>query len=198
MFESHPNAESVQKRFDTDSLQADLDPVINAYPKKAVKGPFRERNDPKTLFSTAYRLHCHALQKRESILALPDILWEWARVINLKAFVQYQLEQPFLAQDQRLGKKFPRVTVNNLLEGAGDVLLSYLGAVHLQEFPAPSWPGFDPHAWQKGVVTYTLDTQIVTDLLLLPNGDPLPYLRNDVTVSYQNELRLFTVNFPLM
>jgi len=83
-----------------------------------------------------------------------------------------------------------------LLEGAGDILLSYLGAVHLREFPAPGWPGLDPHPWQKGEVTSTIDIQIVT--ASLPNGDSLPYLRNDVTVSHRNEQRLFTINFPLV
>jgi len=119
-------------------------------------------------------------------------------MINLRAFLSYEREQPFLATDQLMGKKAPRAAVNNLCGPACDSLLSCLGAAYLQECPIPDWPGLDPRIWQKGEVTSTIYVEIVTASLLLPDGNPLPYLRNEVTISYRNEQRRFTVNFPLV
>lgn len=119
-------------------------------------------------------------------------------MINLRAFLPYQREQPFMATDPRLGEKAPRATVANLCEPACDSLLSFLGMAYFKEGPRPDWPGLDPRIWQKGEVTSTIDIDIVTASLLLPDGDPFPYLHNEVAISYREEQRRFTVDFPLL
>jgi len=200
MFTPNQSPKDIEKRFDIEALQHELETVMldKAYPKKAKKGPYRERADLKTIFGTIYPLQFRALQEREGILALPDTLWEWARTINLRALLLYQREQPFMATDQRMGKKAPRATVTNLCEPACDSLLSFLGMAYLQEGPTPDWPGLDHRIWQKGEVTSTINVDIITASLLLPDGNPLPYLRNEVIISFREEQRRqFIVDFLL-
>jgi len=79
-----------------------------------------------------------------------------------------------MATDPRLGEKAPCATVTNLCEPACDSLLSFLGMAYFQEGPTPDWPGLDPRMWQKGEATSTIHVDIVTALLLLPDGDHLP------------------------
>jgi len=92
MFTPNQSLEDIQKRFDVETLQYALETVMldKAYSKKTKKGPYRERVDLKTIFCAIYPLQFRALQERDGLLALPDTLWEWARIINLRAFLPYQ------------------------------------------------------------------------------------------------------------
>src|SRR5216683_4328234 len=66
-----------------DLLQALLEPVVNAYPKRAAKGPVRENLDLAECWSLMHSLCFTALRQEGAFLDLPDACWNWARFFIL-------------------------------------------------------------------------------------------------------------------
>jgi hypothetical protein len=72
-----------QKPVERDVLQHLLDPVVNAYLKKAAKGPVRAWMDPAEVWSLMMSLCWEVVRDKALLLDLPDAFWEWARFFVL-------------------------------------------------------------------------------------------------------------------
>lgn len=184
-----------------DVLQVLLDPVVNAYPKKAKKGPVREYMDLAECWSLMHSLCFKVLQDKRMLLDFPDAFWSWARFFNVITHGFNLHERPLLANDPVLGSLFLRQTVHSLCPQSCHALLTWLGLAQQREI-AP-WHAeplrfLDPWAWQSGEVAWTMQTQILSSPLVLPGGKPIPYLCNTFTISYQEIQQPFSVALPFL
>lgn|GEM_PF-4684709 len=97
-----------------DLLQTLLEPVVNAYPKRAVKGPVRENLDLAECWSLMHSLCITALHQEGAFLDFPDACWNWARFFILLTYGLTLDERAHYATDPKLGDLFARQTVGNL------------------------------------------------------------------------------------
>ncbi len=105
---------------------------------------------------------------------------------------QGQRAQPVLARNRRLAERYHRLTIYDVLWGCCYDLLTPLSLAAFQQLP--DQPRHDPlpflsyQAWQAGEATARITTTLVASHLLLPGGDHLVYLRNEVGIAYQEHL----------
>ncbi|SRR5712692_3619586 len=190
-----------QKPVERDLLQHLLDPVVNAYPKKATKGAVRASLNPAECWGLMFSLCWEVVRDKHVLLGLPDAFWEWARFFNLICPALMGQERPRLANDPVLGTLFPRQTVHGLCFQSCHALLTSLGVATQQELApwrTPAGRFLDPEAWQLGEVTWTHETQIRFSPLTLPGGNPIPYLCNTITLSYRERQQPFSVALPFL
>jgi len=190
-----------RKPVERDVLQHLLASVVNAYPKKAAKGPVRTFMDVAECWSLMHSLCWKVVQDKDLLFSLPDAFWEWARFFILIGPTLMDQERLYLANDPVLGTLFLRQTIYDLCFQSCHALLTWLGMAAQQEL-AP-WRQhaarfLDPEAWQHGEVIWTHQTQILFSPLVLPGGKPIPYLCNTITLSYQEIHQPFSVALPFL
>lgn len=190
------------KPVERDVLQHLLDSVVNAYPKKAAKGPVRAWMDPAEVWSLMMSLCWEVVRDKALLLSLPDAFWEWARFfVLIGPALMNREERARLATDPVLGIPFQRQTVHSLRFQSCHAILTWLGIATQRElvpWQLPAGRFLDPEAWQQGEVTWTHETHIGFSPLVLPGGMPIPYLCNTITLSYQEEQQLFSVALPFL
>ncbi len=191
-----------QKPVERDLLQYLLDPVVNAYPKKATKGFVRASMNPAECWSLMFSLCWEVVRDKRLLFGLPDAFWEWARFFHLicPALMNGE-ERACLANDPVLGVPFARQTVYDLRFQSCHALLTWLGMATQQElapWQLPAGRFLDPEAWQQGKVTWTHETYIGCSPLVLPGGKPIPYLCNTITLSYEEIQQPFSVALPFL
>jgi len=191
-----------QKEPDPDLLRYLLEPVVTDSPLRVTLDNGETRSSDIEMLATLYPLRLRAFRQYEQIAGLPDAVWEWARTFLL--FLQYQGQrvQPVLARNRRLAERYHRLTIYDVLFGCCYDLLTPLSLAALQQLP--DQPKHDPlpflsyQAWQAGEATARITTTLVASQLLLPGGDHLAYLRNEVGISYQEHLYSFTLDLPFL
>ncbi len=115
---------------------------------------------------------------------------------------QGQRAQPVLARNRRLAERYHRLTIYDVLWGCCYDLLTPLSLAAFQQLP--DQPRHDPlpflsyQAWQAGEATARITTTLVASHLLLPGGDHLVYLRNEVGIAYQEHFFSFTLDLPFL
>ncbi len=190
------------KPVERDVLQHLLDPVVNAYPKRAAKGPVRTWMDPADVWSLMMSLSWEVVRDKALLPGLPDAFWEWARCFVLigPALLNGE-DRARLANDPVLGALFQRQTVHSLRFQSCQALLTWLGMATQRELAPwhlPAGRFLDPEAWQQGEVTWTHETHIGCSPLVLPGGKPIPYLCNTITLSYRERQQPFAVALPFL
>jgi hypothetical protein len=176
--------------------------VVTDSPLRITLDTGETRSSDIELFATLYPLRLRAFRQYEQIAGLPDAVWEWARTFLL--FIQYQGQrvQPVLARNRRLAERYHRLTIYDVLWGCCYDLLTPLSLAAFQQLP--DQPRHDPlpflsyQAWQAGEATARITTTLVASQLLLPGGDHLVYLRNEVGIAYQEHLFSFTLDLPFL
>lgn len=186
---------------DQELLQVLLEPVLNAYPKRAAKGPVREHLNLAECLSVMSSLCLPALQQEDAFLDLPDSYWNWARFFTLFTHSLTFDERAHYATDPKLGDLFRRQTVNGLCLQSCHALSTWLGLVRQKEI-AP-WLAeplriFDPELWQSGAVTCRIHTDLRASRLVLPGGVPWLYLCHKMTLAYQGESLSLPVALPFL
>lgn len=189
------------KTIDPEVLQFLLDPIVNAYPKKATKGPVREQYNMVEILSALLPIRLQVLLGDTTILDLPENIWHWARTANLAALTEYIREQPLFASDLDLGAQFGRVTLNTLCQESCHILLMLLGTAQENEC-APESSEYSfwlyPRAWQRREATSVIRTQVVYSQLVLPTRQPIRYIRNEVTISYRGTQHRFALDLSFI
>ncbi len=194
---------SFQKEPDPDLLRYLLESVVTDSPLQVTLENGETRSSDIEMLATLYPLRMRAFRQYEQQIAgLPDAVWEWARTSLL--FLQYQGQraQPRLSRNRRLAERYRRLTIYNVLFGCCYDLLTPLSLAALPVIP--DQPGHDPlpflsyRAWQAGEATARVTTTLVPSQLLLPGGDQLIYLRNEVGIAYQEHLYSFTLDLPFL
>jgi hypothetical protein len=190
------------KPVERDLLQHLLEPVVNAYPKKAAKGPVRAWMDPAEMWSLMMSLCWEVVRDKARLSGLPDAFWEWARFFVLigPALMNGE-ERARLATDPVLGAPFSRQTVHSLRFQSCHAILTWLGMATQQElapWQLPAGRFLDPEAWQQGEVTWTHETSIGCSPLVLPSGMPMLYLCNTISLSYQGTQQPFSMALPFL
>ncbi len=194
---------SFQKEPDPDLLRYLLEPVVTDSPIQVTLENGETRLSDTEMLTTLYPLRMRAFRQYEQKIAdLPDPVWEWARTFLL--FLQYQGQraQPVLARSRQLAERYRRLTIYDVLFGCCYDLLTPLSLAALE--PLPDQPDRDPlpflsyRAWQAEEATARVTTSLVPSQLLLPGGDPLIYLRNEVGIAYQGHLYSFTLDLPFL
>lgn len=145
-----------QKPVDRELLHHLLDPVVNAYPKRAAKGPVRAFMDVAECWSLMHALCWRVVQDKDLLFSLPDACWEWARFFILIGPALFHQEHLHLANDPVLGTLFVRQTVSSLRFQSCQALLTWLGIAAQQELAPwrqPAGRFLDPEAWQQGEVS---------------------------------------------
>lgn len=191
-----------QKEPDPDLLRYLLEPVVTDSPLRVTLENGETRSSDIEMLATLYPLRLRAFRQYEQIAGLPDAVWEWARTFLL--FLQYQGQraQPVLARNRRLAERYRRLTIYDVLFGCCYDLLTPLSLAAFQQLP--DRPKQDPlpflsyQTWQAGEATARITTTLVASQLLLPSGDHLAYLRNEVGISYQELLYSFTLDLPFL
>jgi hypothetical protein len=130
-------------------------------------------------------------------------VWEWARTLLLVTVIQGVSAQSFLATDPELGYRFPRLTVYELCESSCYYLLTILAIAQQHAFTGSArgedWLYLDPQLWERGQVVSTIRTHEIRSILLLPSGEHIPYLRNDITIAPQRgEQQHFSLDLPFL
>lgn len=191
-----------QKPVERDVLQHLLDPVVNAYPKKAAKGPVRTWMDPAEAWSLMMSLCWKVVRDKTLLQSLPDAFWEWARFFTLiSPALMNGEERVRLATDPVLGAPFRRQTIHDLRFQSCHVILTWLGMAMQQELApwcTPAWRFLNPEAWLQGEVTWTHETHIGCSSLVLPDGKPIPYLCNMITLTYREIHQPFSLALPFL
>jgi len=193
---------ALQKEPDPDLLRYLLELVVTDSPLRVTSDTGETRSSDIEMLATLYPLRLRAFRQYEKIAGLPDAVWEWARTFLL--FLQYQGQrvQPVLARNRRLAERYHRLTIYDVLFGCCYDLLTPLSLAAFQQLP--DQPKHDPlpflsyQAWQAGEATARITTTLVASQLLLPGGDHLAYLRNEVGISYQEHLYSFTLDLPFL
>ena len=194
---------SFQKEPDPDLLRYLLEPVVTDSPLQVILEKGETRSSDIEMLATLYPLRMRAFQQYEQHIAgLPDAAWEWARTFLLFLQYQGQLAQPRLSRNRRLAERYHRLTVYDVLFGCCYDLLSPLSLAALQAIPDQSehdpLPFLRYQAWQAGEATARVNTTLVSSQLWLPGGDHLTYLRNEVSIAYQEHLYSFTLDLPFL
>jgi hypothetical protein len=182
-----------------DLLRTLLDPVVNAYPQKAAKGPVRAFMDLAECWSVMHALCFTVLQQERAFLDLPDAYWNWARFFNLLTYGLNLDERSHLASDPQFGDLFARQTVENLCQQACQALITWLGLAHqgdLAPWRAEPLRFLDPELWQRGEVVCTIRTDLRASPLILPGGVPFLYLCHTMALTFQRESQSFPVAIP--
>ena len=193
---------SSQKEPDPDLLRYLLEPVVTDSPLRVTLATGETRSSDIEMLAALYPLRLKAFRQYEQIAALPDAVWEWARTFLL--FLQYQGQrvQPVLARNQRLAERYRRLTTYDVLFGCCYDLLTPLSLAAFQQLPDKPkhdhLPFLSHQSWQAGEATARVNTTLVASQLLLPGGDPLTYLRNEVDIAYQEHLYSFTLDLPFL
>ena len=171
---------------DHDELFRFVEPVVNAYPKHlSTQGPVKEFFGDPDYLSTMIPLRSKALEHYRDLEQLPDALWNWARTLLLITEIQGMWAQAYLGTDPEFGYRFPRLTLNALCESYCYFLLTILGMAQQHAFTSNGREEvryLDPSLWTKREVTSVIETQEVRSVLLLPGGERVPYLRNNITI----------------
>jgi len=192
---------ALQKDVDRESLRWHLDPVVNAYAKGEGPGSVKAIFSSSEYMTTMMPIRLRALRNYLELERLPDVLWEWARTLLLVTVIQWQTMQPSFAADPEWGHRYPRITVNTLCESSCYYLLTILGIAQQQEF-APGVEDYllylNPESWCRGEATSTITTRIVYAPLLMPDGKHVPYLRNDIIVTYKGEPYRFSLDLSFI
>ena len=193
---------ALQKEPDPDLLRYLLEPVVTDSPLRVTSDTGETRSSDIEMLATLYPLRLRAFRQYEQIAGLPDAVWEWARTFLLFLQFQGQRVQPVLARNRRLAERYHRLTIYDVLWGCCYDLLTPLSLAAFQQLP--DQPRHDPlpflsyQAWQAGEATARINTTLVASQLLLPGGDHLAYLRNEVGIAYQEHLYSFTLDLPFL
>ena len=193
---------SFQKEPDPDLLRYLLEPVVTDTPLRVTSNTGETRSSDIEMLATLYPLRMRAFRQYEQIAGLPDAVWEWARTFLLFLQFQGQRAQPVLARNRRLAERYHRLTIYDVLFGCCYDLLTPLSLAAFQQLP--DRPKHDPltflsyQEWQAGEATAQINTTLVASHLLLPGGDRLAYLRNEVGIAYQEHLFSFTLDLPFL
>lgn len=194
---------SFQKEPDPDLLRYLLESVVTDSPLQIILENGETRLSDIEMFATLYPLRMRAFRQYEQKIAcLPDTVWEWARTFLL--FLQYQGQraQPELARNRRLAARYHRLTLYDVLWGCCYDLLTPLSLGALEAIPDQAshdpLPFFHYPAWQTGEAIARVTTTLVASQLLLPGGEPLAYLRNEVGIASQEHLYSFTLDLPFL
>jgi hypothetical protein len=189
---------SFQKEPDSELLRYLLQSVVAGSPSSMTP----DRRDDIERVAMMFPLQQKAFQQFEQQIAfLPDPVWEWARTFLL--FLQFQGQRvlPRLVRYPRWAARYHRLTIYDVLFGACYGLLSPLAIAALLDPPEMPTPGplpfLDCRKWKKGEATSQITTNLAASQLLLPDGDNLLYLRNEVAIRYQGKRYSFTLEFPL-
>ncbi len=192
-----------QKEPDPDLLRYLLEPVVTDSPLRVTLDTGETRSSDIEMLATLYPLRLRAFRHYEQQIAgLPDAVWEWARTLLLFAQYQGQRAQPVLARNRRLAERYHRLTIYDVLWGCCYDLLTPLSLAALHQVPdqrrADPLPFLHYQAWQVGEATARINTTLVASQLLLPDGDRLAYLRNEVGIAYQEHIYSFTLDLPFL
>lgn len=191
------------KEPDPELLQYLLEEVVmESSPDGISDQGFSRSADIETL-ATMFPLRLNAFQKYEQqIASLPDTLWEWARTFLLYMQLQGQKAQPLLAQDPRFSDRYRRLTVYDVLWGSCYDLLAPLSLVAPMLSagkPTPHLrPCFHPQNWRTGEAMGLIKTTIVPSSVVLHDGVNLLYLRNELFVTYQENVYGFAIELPFL
>lgn len=158
------------------------------------------------LVVTLFPLRQRAFQQYEQqIGCLPDEVWQWARTFLLFLQFQGQRLQPRLAQvDPRFAQRYQRLTVYDVLFGACYDLLTPLSLAVAPTLLGKPFrrggilPCLEYSHWAAGAASSQIETTVIESALLLPGGDPMLYLRNEVTIVYQEHNYTFTLDLPFL
>ncbi len=191
---------TLEKRADKDMLRYYLEPVIT--PSRP-RGARRMDEEEIEFFSTMIPTRLDALSDYDAIDRLPDGVWEWARVLLLVTIIQRFTTHSALTDE--LVKNYSyyadRITINTLCGSACYYLLTLLAIAQQRQFTRESvgyTPFLDPDAWRCGEASATSATRVVSSILFLPNGCHVPYLRNDLLITYRGAQQHFSLDLPFI
>lgn len=192
-----------QKEPDSELLQYLLEEVVMESSPSGVSDQGFSRSADIEMLARMFPIRLNAFQQYEQqIASLPDTLWEWARTFLLYIQLQGQKTQPLLAKDPRFANRYRRLTVYNVLWGSCYDLLAPLSIVAPMlsaSKPIPHLrPCFHPQNWRAGAATGLIKTTIVPSPVVLPDGDNLLYLRNELFVRYQENIYCFALDLPFL
>ena len=178
---------------DDEELRYLLDQVIGPH----AKGPEQAQ------FSTDYvasmlGIRALAMQQVDDVLAQSDAIWEWAKVSLLTVYAGYQQMQPQFAADPHLGDRFPRQTVTTLVESSCYYLFTLLGIAYQRVAPPDVPIVLRPATWKAGEVRASIQTRIVSAVLLSPNGTPFSCLVNLVARQSQERSSIIRCQIPFI
>jgi hypothetical protein len=144
------------------------------------------------------RISLQALAAQLDLAALPDPVWELARVGQLLARHRYQLAQAewesAAASHERC---LPRASLRALTDSSCFLLL-YMLAI-LERGPHPSvQENLQPRAWLTGATNASIQTEPVPTSLLLSNGLPILRLQIEVTLRHKGTPWSFSFALPYL
>jgi hypothetical protein len=192
-----------QKEPDSELLQYLLEEVVMESPPDGVSDQGCSRSADIEMLATMFPLRLSAFQQYEQqIASLPDTLWEWARTFLLYMQLQGQKAQPLLAKDPRFANRYRRLTVYDVLWGSCyDLLVPLSVVVPMLSAGKPTphlRPCFHPQNWRSGEATGLIKTNVVSSPIVLPDGDNLLSLRNELFIMYQESVSCFALDLPFL
>jgi len=112
-----------------------------------------------------------------------------------------QKQQLLFAKNRKLARRYRRLTIYDVLWGACYDFLSPLSIAAQGLFPEEKQDPLsflNPLVWQERRATFKKETLFVHSPVLLPDGSPVAYLRNDTHIVYQQKEYAFTLDLPFL
>lgn len=191
-----------KKDVDRDEEQEELKYLLESVVVPNTPGTARQLGKEKVEYlGTMLLIRPEALDDYNAIDELPDELWEWARTMLLVTIIQRLASHSVLMDELAGSYHAKRITVNMLCDSACHYLLTLLGIAQQGQFTRESIgyvPYLDPQTWKRQEVSVSITTQIVHSPLLLPGGQRVPYLRNDLLIIYRGEQQRFSLDLPFI